>query len=72
MYRDLIECSNYLYEKIIDEGKKMSDYLLETNNNNNDNIDNNNYSELCLQNKKNDERRSLLSFFVKYIQILNF
>ena len=64
LYRDLIECSNYLYEKIIDEGKKMSDYLLETNNNNNDNIDNNNYSELCLQNKKNDERRSLLSFFV--------
>ena len=67
LYRDLIEYSNYLYEKIIDEGKKLSDYLLETNNNNdnnNYNIINNNYSELCLQNKKNDERKSLLSFFV--------
>jgi len=59
--------NNFLYKKFIEDGENLIDFLLDNSNIDNSNIDNyniDNYNDLCKYNKKIDERKALLSFFV--------
>jgi len=58
--RDLFDINNFFLEKVIEDGKQLSNYLLLIENNK----DKNNYNNLCNHNKNNDQKKSILLFFV--------
>lgn len=65
--KEIFEINKYFYEKIIEDGKILSDYLLSKNEILNNSIldkKNKDYDILCKQNKNNDQKKSILLFFV--------
>jgi len=58
--RDLFDINNFFLEKVIEDGKQLSNYLLLIENYK----DKNNYNNLCNHNKNNDQKKSILLFFV--------
>lgn len=58
--RDLFDINNFFLEKVIEDGKQLSNYLLLIENNK----DKNNYNNLCNHNKNNDQKKSILLFFL--------
>jgi hypothetical protein len=68
--RDLFDVNNFFLEKVIEDGKQLSNYLLLIENNK----DKNNYNNLCNHNKNNDQKKSILLFFVNIFKndIVNF
>lgn len=57
---DLFHVNNFFLEKVIEDGKQLSNYLLLIENRK----DINDYNNLCNYNKNNDEKKSILLFFV--------
>ena len=62
--KDLFEVSEFFLEKIIEDSSKLGEYLLLSNDNNNKK----DYNNLCNYNKKNDEKKSILLFFVNVLK----
>jgi hypothetical protein len=60
--RDLINVNNFFFDKIVEDGNKVVEYLLFIDNN--DIEGKNNYNILCSHNKNNDRKKSILLFFV--------
>ena len=58
--RQLFDINKFFLEKVIKDGKELSNYLLLIDNNK----DKNNYNNLCNYNKNNDQKKSILLFFV--------
>jgi len=58
--RDLFHVNNFFLEKVFEDGKQLSKYLLLIENNN----DKNSYNNLCIHNKNNDQKKSILLFFL--------
>ena len=58
--RDLFEINKFFFDKVIEDGIKLSEYLLMVDNNK----DKDNYNNLCNHNKNNDQKKSILLFFV--------
>lgn len=58
--RDLFNVNNFFLEKVVQDGKELSNYLLLIENSK----DKNNYNNLCNHNKNNDQKKSILLFFV--------
>ena len=58
--RQLFDINKFFLEKVIKDGKELSNYLLLIDNNK----DKNNYNILCSHNKNNDQKKSILLFFV--------
>tara|TARA_Y100000389_G_scaffold171984_1_gene180055 strand:+ start:14660 stop:15547 length:888 start_codon:yes stop_codon:yes gene_type:complete len=58
--RDLFHVNKFFLEKVIEDGKQLSKDLLLIENNK----DKNNYNNLCNHNKNNDQKKSILLFFL--------
>ena len=58
--KDLFEVNKFFFDKVIEDGIKLSDYLLMVVHNK----DKDNYNNLCDYNKNNDQKKSILLFFV--------
>lgn len=65
IYKDLFYTNNFFLEKLIEDGKNLSKYLLLIENNKDNSKDNNNdYTEFCNYNKNNDQKKTILLFFI--------
>ena len=68
LYRELFEINPFFFDKIVKESNNLVEYLLLVDNkdirDNKDNKDDTNYNILCRHNKNNDEKKSILMFFV--------
>lgn len=62
--KELIEINSYFYDKIIDDGKKLAEYLLFIDHENYNDKNNNEYNILCNYNKNKDQKKSILLFFI--------
>jgi len=66
--KEIFEINKYFYKKIIEDGKILSDYLLsKTEISNDESIlhkKDKDYDILCKHNKNNDQKKSILLFFV--------
>lgn len=60
--RELFEINRFFFDKIVEDGNKLVEYLLFVDNK--DREDKNNYNILCSHNKNNDQKKSILLFFV--------
>lgn len=65
LYRELFEINPFFFDKIVKESNNLVEYLLLVDNKDiRDNKDDTNYNILCSHNKNNDEKKSILMFFV--------
>jgi hypothetical protein len=62
--RELFELNFFFFDKIVEEGNNLSEYLLSIENKVDKDKDKNNYDVLCNHNKNNDQKKSILMFFV--------
>lgn len=60
--RELFEINRFFFDKIVEDGNKLVEYLLFVDNKESE--DKNNYNILCSHNKNNDQKKSILMFFV--------
>jgi hypothetical protein len=64
--RELFEINRFFLNKIVEDGNKLAEYLLFVDNKESE--DTNNYNILCSHNKNNDQKKSILLFFVNILK----